>query len=295
MTTEGRPPGDYHEAMSSPGSRPLIALDAMPDGTGSDGASPGGVQSVDRAVTVLEILARSGGSTVTEVAAELGVHKSTASRLLGALELRGLVHRPSDGSRYRLGFGILRLAHAIPGRLNVVSEAREEIRDLARAHSETVNLAVLREGLAVNVGQEMGPSSVATHDWIGSLTPLHATSSGKVLLAGLSSEERSRVLREHGLPALTTHTTTSREQLERQLLDVAARGYATAFEEFEIGLNSVAVPVHDHLGAVVASISVSGPAFRFTQRTMDDLVEDLRGAGLRVSRRMGYAPVEDPW
>lgn len=278
--------------MSSPGSRPLIALDAMSDGNGSDGVAPGGVQSVDRAITVLEILARSGGSTVTEVAAELGVHKSTASRLLSALELRGLVHRPSDGSRYRLGFGILRLAHAIPGRLNVVSEARDEIRDLARAHSETVNLAVLREGLAVNVDQEMGPSSVTTHDWIGSLTPLHATSSGKVLLAGLPSEERARVLRVHGLPALTARTITSRKQLERQLLDVAGRGYATVFEEFEIGLNSVAVPVRDHLGAVIASISVSGPAFRFTESTMDDVVEDLRGAGLRVSRRMGYVRPE---
>jgi DNA-binding IclR family transcriptional regulator len=251
------------------------------------------VQSVDRAITVLEVLARTGGSTVTEVAAELGVHKSTASRLLGALESRGLVHHPSDGSPYQLGFGILRLAHAIPGRLSVVAEARDEVRGLARTHSETVNLAVLREGHAVNVDQEMGPSSVATHDWIGSLTPLHATASGKVLLSGLPSDERAHVLRDQGMPALTARTITSREQLERQLIDVVARGYATVCEEFEIGLNSVAVPVRDHLGTVIASISVSGPAFRFTEQHMADLVEDLKEAGLRVSRRMGYAPLDD--
>ena len=250
--------------------------------------TPGGVQAVDRAITVLEVLARTGGSTVTEVAAELGVHKSTASRLLAALEVRGLVHHPSDGSRYQLGFGILRLAHAIPGRLSVVAEAREEIRGLARTHSETVNLAVLREGHAVNVDQEMGPSSVATHDWIGSLTPLHATASGKVLLAGLVSDERARVLRTQGLPALTARTITSRKQLERQLLAVAAQGYATVYEEFELGLNSVAVPVRDHLGTVVASISVSGPAFRFTEQTVAGLVEDLKEAGERVSRGMGH-------
>ncbi|GAA1763578.1 IclR family transcriptional regulator [Kocuria aegyptia] len=261
---------------------------------GSDGVTPGGVQSVDRAITVLEVLARTGGSTVTEVAAELGVHKSTASRLLGALESRGLVHHPSDGSKYQLGFGILRLAHAIPGRLSVVAEARDEIRSLARIHSETVNLAVLREGHAVNVDQEMGPSSVSTHDWIGSLTPLHATSSGKVLLAGLPSDERAHVLRTQGLPALTARTITSRKQLERQLMEVAARGYATVCEEFEIGLNSVAVPVRNHLGTVIASVSVSGPAFRFTEETMADLVEDLKQAGLRISRRMGYAPLDDP-
>ena len=280
--------------MSSSDPRPLIASDASKEQTTTDGVTPGGVQSVDRAITVLEVLARTGGSTVTEVAAELGVHKSTASRLLGALEARGLVHHPSDGSRYELGFGILRLAHSIPGRLSVVAEAHDEIRSLARTHSETVNLAVLREGQAVNVDQEMGPSSIATHDWIGSLTPLHATASGKVLLAGLSSDERARVLRTRGLPALTARTITSRKQLERQLIDVAAQGYATVCEEFEIGLNSVAVPVRDHLGTVIASISVSGPAFRFTEETMTDLVEALKEAGERVSRRMGYVPVDRP-
>ncbi|WJZ66253.1 MULTISPECIES: IclR family transcriptional regulator [Kocuria] len=279
--------------MSSPGPRPPTAPDATKEQPGTDGVTPGGVQSVDRAITVLEVLARTGGSTVTEVAAELGVHKSTASRLLGALESRGLVHHPSDGSPYQLGFGILRLAHAIPGRLSVVAEARDEVRGLARTHSETVNLAVLREGHAVNVDQEMGPSSVATHDWIGSLTPLHATASGKVLLSGLPSDERAHVLRDQGMPALTARTITSREQLERQLIDVVARGYATVCEEFEIGLNSVAVPVRDHLGTVIASISVSGPAFRFTEQHMADLVEDLKEAGLRVSRRMGYAPLDD--
>jgi DNA-binding IclR family transcriptional regulator len=279
--------------MSLQSRKPSRTADAVSESTGSDGVTPGGVQSVDRAITVLEVLARTGGSTVTEVAAQLGVHKSTASRLLSALESRGLVHHPSDGSPYQLGFGILRLAHAIPGRLSVVTEAHDGIRDLARAHYETVNLAVLREGQAVNVDQEMGPSSISTHDWIGSLSPLHATSSGKVLLAGLPSEERADLLRAHGLPALTGRTITSRKQLERQLIDVAARGYATVCEEFEIGLNSVAVPVRDHLGTVIASISISGPAFRFTQEKMAALVKDLQEAGLRVSSGMGYTSLGD--
>lgn len=265
--------------------------DATTERSGGEGGG-GGVQSVDRAISVLEILARTGGSSVTEVAAELGVHKSTASRLLAALEARGLVHHAADRGQYRLGFGILRLAHAIPGRLSVVTEARDEIRELARTVSETVNLAVLREGHAVNVGQEMGPSTVSTYDWIGSITPLHATASGKVLLAGLPSEDRARVLKEQGLRSYTARTVTSRKALERQLLDVAAQGYAATSEEFEIGLNSVAVPVRDHLGTVVAAISVSGPAFRFSDGTMEAVLEDLRATGERVSRRMGWVPAD---
>src|SRR5919106_6912250 len=92
-------------------------------GSGANGESGGGVQSVDRAVRVLEILARSGGSGVSEVAADLQVHKSTAFRLLAALEDRGLVEQNSDRGRYQLGFGILRLASAIPARLDLVQQA----------------------------------------------------------------------------------------------------------------------------------------------------------------------------
>jgi DNA-binding IclR family transcriptional regulator len=277
--------------MLTPASSPSGPADATSERNG-EGSGPGGVQAVDRAITVLEILARTGGSTVTEVASELGVHKSTASRLVGALEARGLVHHATERGQYRLGFGILRLAHAIPGRLSLVTEAREEMRELARTVSETVNLAILREGYAVNVGQEMGPSTVSTYDWIGSITPLHATASGKVLLAGLSSEDRARIVKQQGLRAYTARTITTKKTLERQLLDVAARGFATVVEEFEIGLNSVAVPVRDHIGTVIGAISVSGPAFRFTPETMDGVLDQLRETGDRVSRRMGYLPPE---
>ena len=255
-----------------------------------EGATPGGVQSVDRAITILELLAREGDVSVSEVAAELGVHKSTASRLLSALETREVVRQNSERGKYQLGLGILRLAQAVPVRLNVVTEARPELQRLAESHRETVNLAILRDGLAINVDQELGPSSLASHNWIGSLTPLHATSSGKVLLAGLPSAERALLLKKNGLPALTGRTITSRAELERQLIEVAARGYATVHEEYEIGLNAIAVPVHEHSGAVVASISISGPAFRFTDEAMAAALDDLAEAGRRTSRRLGHVP-----
>ena len=91
----------------------------------------GGVQSVDRAISVLEILARSGGAGVSEVAADIGVHKSTAFRLLGALEERGLVEQNQDRGKYQLGFGVLRLASAIPGRLDLVRRAVRSCDELA--------------------------------------------------------------------------------------------------------------------------------------------------------------------
>jgi hypothetical protein len=144
-----------------------------------------GVQSVDRAITVLEVLARRGEARVSEVAAEIDVHKSTAFRLLGALERRGLVEQAGDRGKYRLGVGLIPLAGAVSDRLDVTRQGRHVCVRLAAELGETVNMAVLQEQWAVNVDQARGPSTVSTHNWVGQLTPLHCTSSGKVLLANV--------------------------------------------------------------------------------------------------------------
>ncbi|WP_426999088.1 IclR family transcriptional regulator [Pseudarthrobacter sp. N5] len=253
-----------------------------------DAAQHGGVQSVDRAITVLEILARDGDAGVSEIAEEMGVHKSTASRLLSALDARGMVQQNSERGKYQLGFNILRLASAIPARLSVVREARADLEALVAKFAETVNLAVLRSNYAVNVDQAMGPSTLATQDWIGGLTPLHATSSGKVMLAALSVEARNRILAETGQPAFTAQTITSREDLEQQLLGIAKAGYASVYAELEPGLNAVAVPVHNHRGEVIGSVSISGPAFRFDPEQIPGLLDELKQAGQSISAKMGY-------
>ncbi|MBT2514636.1 IclR family transcriptional regulator [Arthrobacter sp. ISL-30] len=248
----------------------------------------GGVQSVDRALQILEILARDGHAGVSEIAEEMGVHKSTVFRLLGSLVSREIVRQNNDRGKYQLGFGILRLASSIPGRLSLVHEARPILESLADQYKETVNLAVLRSNYAVNVDQAMGPSSLATYDWVGSLTPLHATSSGKVLLAALSADERELVIKKTGLSARTSRTVTNRATLENQLLDISRYGFAVVHEEFEIGLTAVAAPVFNHLGNVIGAVSISGPAFRFDPEGSPGLIEDLQDAGLRISEKMGY-------
>lgn len=277
------------ECEESVTTEPFGAQSPAPGEDAAEAAAPGGVQSVDRAVTVLEILARAGQAGVSEVAEEMGVHKSTASRLLSALTARGLVQQDHGRGKYQLGFGILRLAASIPGRLNLVQEASPLLHDLAMEYKETVNLAVLRSDYAVNVDQAMGPSTLATQDWIGSLTPLHATASGKVLLAAQPTEERQRILKSTRLPRFTSKTITSRARLEQELLEVARNGIAVSTEEYEIGLTSVAVPVYDHLGQVIASISMSGPTFRFDPGTKPGLQDALRQTGLQASWRMGYS------
>ena len=250
--------------------------------------STGGLQSVDRALNVLELLARWGDGGVSELAAELDVHKSTAFRLLGALESHGLVEQTEDRGKYRLGFGLVRLAGAFSGRMDITRQARPVAERLADEVGETVNLAVLREHYAVNLDQALGPAAVTTQNWVGQLTPLHATSSGKVLLAHVDAEERARLIKVGGLADYTAETITTSGELEKELQKVLENGFATTVGEYEDGLNAVAVPVWDADGTVVAALSASGPSYRFTSERMDEVVPTIKAAGLEISRRLGF-------
>jgi DNA-binding IclR family transcriptional regulator len=247
-----------------------------------------GLQSVDRAISVLEILARRGSAGVSEVAAEIGVHKSTAFRLLSALENRDLVEQTEDRGKYELSFGIMRLASSLPGRLNLVRQARPVCERLAATVGETVNLAVIRSHFAINLDQVRGPATVSVQNWVGQLTPLHATSSGKVLLAYLPGATSKALLDEAGLTVYTDKTIRSRRVLDTQLAAARSDGYAVCIEELEDGLNAIAAPIRDHNGAVVAAVSVSGPTYRLDRAQITDLSATVIDAGTEISARMGH-------
>ena len=248
--------------------------------------APASVQSVDRALTILGILARLGEAGVTEIAAELGVHKSTAFRLVATLESHGMVEQNEDRGKYRLGVGVLRLAGATPARLDVVQEARPICRKLAADSGETVNIAVLSDRSALYLDQVAGQSALQSHNWVGQHIPLHATSNGKVLLSGLSSDEVDSRLPK--LPSYTSDTVTSRARLRRELAEVRDQGYAVAVDELEVGLTAIAAPIRNAHGDVIASLSVSGPTFRLSEPRVKELVPVVQDAADEVSRRLGY-------
>jgi DNA-binding IclR family transcriptional regulator len=258
------------------------------DSSGGRSDSNGGVQSVDRAISILEILSQRREAGVSEIAVELGVHKSTAFRLLGALESRGLVEQAEDRGKYRLSFGIIRLAGGVAARLDLTQQGRPVCQRLAEDIGETVNLAVARSHYAVNLDQVRGTSSVTVHNWVGQLTPLHATSSGKVLLAHFDDRHRAQVIQAAGLESYTPNTITSADVLEKQLEEARRRGYAMTLEELEIGLNAIAAPIRSYDGEVVAAVSVSGPAYRFSEERMRELTPALMAGAADISHRLGF-------
>lgn len=254
--------------------------------TGTPDARTSPVQSVDRAVTVLEVLAELGEGGVTEIAQRLEVHKSTAFRLVTALEARGLVEQVGDRGKYRLGMAVVRLAGAVTDQLDVTRRSRAACEELAATTGETVNIALADGDAALNVDQVRGASSVVTHNWIGERTPLHATSSGKVLMAFCAPVRAAGTAGR--LRRYTDATTTRRRDLEEQLDKIAVDGFATTTEELEVGLNAVAAPVRGADGEVLAALSVSGPSYRLTADRLREITPAVVAAADRASAALGW-------
>lgn len=247
--------------------------------TDSEVGSPraaGPVQSVDRALALLEALASAGGPAgVGEVADLTGLPQGTVHRLLQTLQQRGYVRRDT-GRKYSLGTGAIRLADAAQRAL--ARSARPYLAQLVDLSGETANLAVLEGDDVVYVAQVPSPHTLRMFAEVGRHVPPHSTAVGKVLLAAMPEEEARALARRTGLAPRTPATITDPERLLAELDRVRSRGFAVDEQEHEAGVRCVAVAVGPP-GRVVAALSVSGPAHRFAGAATDGLVDVMRRAG----------------
>jgi IclR family acetate operon transcriptional repressor len=245
------------------------------------------VHSVDRAISILQVLARHEAAGVTEIATELSVHKSTVSRLLTTLEARGLVEQSFHRGRYRLGYGVVQLAAGATKKHDLSLISRPICQDLAETVGETVNVAVHDGRSVVSIDQVIGSSTVTTVNWVGQRTPMHATSAGKVFLAYMSPQEVKASL-AGGLERFTEHTIVDARILLQQLEAVRVQGYAQTLEEHEVGLAAVAAPIRALDDQVIAALTISGPTFRINENTIPVVAPHLISAAAVISERNGY-------
>jgi DNA-binding IclR family transcriptional regulator len=245
-------------------------------------AESSSVQSVDRALMILEILAERGESGVTEIATDLGVHKSTASRLMTALLNRGLVDQVSERGRYRLGLGLVRLAGSVTSSLDAVSGSRAVTKALAAEVGETVNIAVLDNNRVLYVDQVIGPSMVSMRSWLGQSVPTHCTATGKVLTAWLDKPERIAA-QPSSWKKLAPNTITTADALERELEQVRQLGFAVANQEMETDFVAVAAPIRDEHDEVTAALVISGPASRIKPEDFASLGHIVKQSASKLS------------
>jgi len=253
----------------------------------NDDREAGVIRSVDRAVAILDLLAQDGWRAGAEVARELGVHRSTALRLLGTLERHALVERDPRTAKYRLGRRLPQLARVVTGELDLRHVARPVCEALAASTGETVTLDVLDGDEIVPIEQSTGSTAFVSVNWLGRRTPVHCTASGKVILAFAADPIRQRVLARPLVP-MTPRSITDVAELDKQLVVARVGGFARTFEELEVGLDAIAAPVFSTDGDVVAAIDVSGPAHRLQAGGGPDVVGLTRDAASDLSRRLGY-------
>jgi DNA-binding IclR family transcriptional regulator len=219
------------------------------------------VQSIDRAFAVLRSLT-SGPAGVTQLADQVELPKSTVSRLLSTLEELGVVEQITAGGNYRIGPGLIEIATAVmPGR-SLVAAARPHLVELARRTGEAAGLSVPDGRMAHYVDQADSDNQVQVRDWTGERIVMHAVSSGLVFLAWAEPAFVDAYLKGP-LQAFTSRTITDPATLRRRLAEIREAGYAWVFEEFSDGANSVAAPIRNQRGDVIAAIHSHGPAHRF--------------------------------
>lgn len=245
------------------------------------------VQSADRVLQILEILADNGPTGVSAIARELGVHRSTAFRLLATLEGRRFVVQETHRGTYSLGAGALRIAGAVALRLDLAHEAQHICNEVTARMGETSNVAILIEDAAVNIAQTTGTSSVSVRDqYVGQRTPLHATSSGKALLAYADDAVITRV--SQSLEGFSDATIVDSAKLQAELAGVRERGWGSALSEWQDHTNAVAVPVFSTDGSVVAALSITAPAFRLPSELLPGYADELREFAKELARRLGH-------
>ena len=235
-----------------------------PDG---DGVTPvraqtGRVQSVDRALKLLDAVASASprGETAAVLAARCDINRATAWRLLGTLEAHGLVERDPSTNRYKVGLALIRMS-AAAGYDGLVRRTRPVLERVSEQTGETAALAIAGLHGVTYVG-EVAPQSVLAVSWLAREVPLHATSTGKALLAWLPQDEAIGML-EQPLPSFTDTTVTDPELLLAELTKIRARGYAECAGEFEATLYGVSAPVPNATDSrPLAVFSIWGPVNR---------------------------------
>lgn len=221
------------------------------------------VQSVDRAVVLLQAVAAASGreSTVAALARACGLNRATAWRILSTLASHAMVSQDRATGYWSVGHAVPDLARAV-GIDELRAAAHPVLVGLSAQTGETADLALLRGGGLTYV-DEVRPSAIVSAEWLGRTVPLHATSTGKALLAFSDPRERDRLLPAE-LTAHTATTITDRGVLATELDLTRGRGYATCHGELESHLHGVSAPVLDPAGRPLAVVSIWGPDVRVT-------------------------------
>ena len=243
------------------------------------------IQVIERMMKLLDVLAAHHDPLpLKQLAAETGLHPSTAHRILNAVASSGFVERSGNGN-YRLGIRLLELGALVKSRISLRESALNAMLELHQQTGESVNLGIRDNDQIVYIERtSSGRSSVRVVHIVGARAPLHTTATGKLFLAADSAEQVAAYAERTGLTASTGFSISDLAALEEELETIRRHGIAFDMEEAEVGVRCIAAGIHDDSGELIAGISLSTPAERFNA-DWEPLVRETARA---VSRAQGH-------
>lgn len=253
---------------------------------------PGGkqlrpVKAVEHALDLLHCLAEEAELGVSDLARRTGLSKPSVYHILGTLEARRCITQNPRTGQYRLGWGLFELGAAVTRRVELIAVAQPFLELLSRSTGETTQLAVAAGTELLYVARHEAARSIRMAAAVGKRLPLHATASGKVLLAWYPREEIEEIL-AGPLERYTPATITDPDLLRADLEGVRNNGYAQCLAEHESDVNATATPVRNFAGEVVAALSLAGPVTRFDLAAMESARSELLAVAGRISADLGY-------
>ena len=246
------------------------------------------ITALQRGLRLLQLFSESpDGLTAKHVAGRSRLPVSTVHRFLANLEGTGFLNCSGDGV-YHLGIACFAIGQVALGQLDIRRVSQPYLQELNRQTRETIHLTVRHGSSAVYVEKLDSPEQLRIHSRIGATVPLYCTAVGKIMLAYMPDDERSKVLPHLSLQCLTPNTVSNLQELDAELYRVRKNGYACDLEEHELHIRCVAAPIWDHAGSVNASLSITAPVVRMAVTRLRQLAPLIQTAGLQISRELGY-------
>lgn len=239
----------------------------------SENHDRGRVKTTETAFKIIELLKEWDGATLSEIADELDLAKSTIHRHLSTLV--GLEYVTKEDGVYRTGLRFLELGEQTRTRSDAYQLAQEKVTNLAAETEERSQFIVEEYGRGVYIFREVGERAVRTDSEVGKRIPIHATAAGKAILASLSDERIEAIIDHRGLGSLTDETITSEDQLWAEVAEIRERGYSINDQENTNGLRAIGVPVEYANGEPLGALSVSGPTHRFQGTLFEETLPNL--------------------
>ena len=246
------------------------------------------IRALGRAFDILEALSDTNNPmTLSEISSAAGLSKSTAHRILAALQDRSYVYKTSSGS-YTIGFKIIEIASTHINNLELLTEAAPYLSKITRELDLTAHLGILDGSDVVYLEKLDGHPNSQMYTQIGHRSPGFCSSIGKCLMAGMSREELGSVLDQCDFIQYTPNTITDRREFISHLRQVRHQGWAMDDEEYEVGHRCIGSAVYDYRGLPIAAISASGSVSVLTDDKLDDTIAKVKLWASQLSRRIGY-------